>query len=38
MRTDLEEIGWKVMDWIHVAQERDKLQALEYIVMKLEIM
>jgi hypothetical protein len=33
----LKEIGWAVMDWIHVAQDRDKQQALVNTVINLRI-
>jgi hypothetical protein len=32
---DLEEIIWGVMDWIHLAQDRDQWQALMSMVMNL---
>jgi hypothetical protein len=32
---DLREIGWYGMDWIDVAQDRDKLRALVNTVMNL---
>jgi hypothetical protein len=28
IKTDLREIGWGDMDWIHLAQDRDQWQAL----------
>jgi hypothetical protein len=28
IRMDLREIEWEVMDWIHLAQDRDKWPAL----------
>jgi hypothetical protein len=34
---DLKETGWNVMNWIHVAQERDKWLALMHMVMNLWI-
>jgi hypothetical protein len=37
IRTDLMEIGWKVVDWIHLAQDRDHWQALVCTVMKLRV-
>jgi hypothetical protein len=30
---DLREIGWEVVDWIHLAQERDRWRALVNTVM-----
>jgi hypothetical protein len=32
---DLREIGWKDMNWIHLAQDRDQWQAVVNTVMKL---
>jgi hypothetical protein len=29
---DLREIGWEVVDWIHLAQDRDQWRALESTV------
>jgi hypothetical protein len=37
IKTDLMEIGWEGVDWIHVAQDRDWQQALVNIVMKLRV-
>jgi hypothetical protein len=34
---DLREIGWDGMDWIHVAQDRDKWRALVSTVMNLRV-
>jgi hypothetical protein len=34
-QTDLREIGWEGADWMHLAQERDKWQALANIVINL---
>jgi hypothetical protein len=34
---DLKEIRWEGMDWIHLAQERDKWQALVKTVMDLRV-
>jgi hypothetical protein len=28
IRIDIREIGWEVVDWIHLAQDRNQLQAL----------
>jgi hypothetical protein len=35
IRIYLRETGWKVLDWIHLAQDRDKWQALVNMVMNL---
>jgi hypothetical protein len=32
---DLQEVGYEVMDWIQLVQNRDKLQALVNILMNL---
>jgi hypothetical protein len=37
IRKDLREIGWKVVDWILLAQDRDQRRALVNTVMKLRI-
>jgi hypothetical protein len=37
IKTNLQEIGWEVMDWIDLTQCRDKWQALENMVMKLQV-
>jgi hypothetical protein len=34
-KMDLREIGWEVMDWIDLAQDRDQLRALMNTVMNL---
>jgi hypothetical protein len=34
---DLREIGWGGMDWIDVAQDRDRWRALVNTVMKLRV-
>jgi hypothetical protein len=33
---DHKEVGWEVVDWIHLAQDRDKLQAVVNMVMNLQ--
>jgi hypothetical protein len=33
----LREIGWEVVDWIHLAQDRDWWQALVSWIMNLQI-
>jgi len=35
IKTELKEIGCEVVDWIHLAQDRDQWQALVYTIMKL---
>jgi hypothetical protein len=35
IRLDLGEIGWKVVDWIHLAQDRGQWWALVNMVMNL---
>jgi hypothetical protein len=37
VKIDLREIGWDVMDWIDVAQDRDKWRALVNMVMNLQV-
>jgi hypothetical protein len=34
-KMDFKEIGWEVVDWIHLAQGKDQWQALVNAVMKL---
>jgi hypothetical protein len=34
---DFREIGWDVMDWIYMAQDRDKCRALVNTVMNLRV-
>jgi hypothetical protein len=34
---DLREVGWGGMDWINVAQDRDRWRALVYTVMNLRV-
>jgi hypothetical protein len=34
---NVREIGWEVVDWIHLAQDRDKLQVLVNTVMNLQL-
>jgi hypothetical protein len=37
IKIDLREIGWGVMDWIDLAQDRDQWQALVNTVMNLRV-
>jgi hypothetical protein len=37
INTDLLEIGWGGVDWIDLAQDRDKWRALVNVVMKLRV-
>jgi hypothetical protein len=37
IRMNLKEIGWEVVDWIYVTQNRDKLKALVNTVMNLRV-
>jgi hypothetical protein len=34
---DLKKIGWADMDWINMAEDRDKLQALMRMVINLQV-
>jgi hypothetical protein len=34
---DLQELGWVGMDWIELAQDRDRWQAVVYAVMNLRV-
>jgi hypothetical protein len=31
-KTDLREIGWNIMDWVDLAQDRDQWRALANVV------
>jgi hypothetical protein len=35
IRMDLRKMGWKYVDWMHLAQDRDQWRALVNMVMKL---
>jgi len=35
---DLREIGWEGVEWIHLAQDRDRLQAVVKTVMNLWVL
>jgi hypothetical protein len=37
IKMDLREIGWGSMDWIDLAQDRDKWRALVNMVMNLRV-
>jgi hypothetical protein len=37
IRMHLREIRWEGVDWMHLAQDRDKLQALVYTVMNRQV-
>jgi hypothetical protein len=37
IKKDLREIGWDVMDWIDLAQDRDQWRALVNLVMNLRV-
>jgi hypothetical protein len=36
-RMDLEEVGWGIVDWIGLAQDRDRLRALLNAIMNLRV-
>jgi hypothetical protein len=38
IRTDLREIGWGSVDWIQLAQDRDRWRALVNTVMNLRVL
>jgi hypothetical protein len=35
IRMDIREVGWEIVDWMHMSQERDQWQALMNMVMNL---
>jgi hypothetical protein len=37
IRTDLREIGWEGVDWIHLAQDRDQWRTVGNMVMNLVV-
>jgi hypothetical protein len=38
IRMDLEEIGWRGVEWIHLAQDKDRWRALVNAVMNLRVL
>jgi hypothetical protein len=38
IKMDLREIGWEGVEWIHLAQDRDRFGAAVYMVMNLWIL
>jgi hypothetical protein len=38
IRMDLREIGWGSVDWIQLAQDRDRWRAVVYTVMNLRVL
>jgi hypothetical protein len=37
IKMDIREVGWEGMDWIELAQDRDRWRALVNVVMKLRV-
>jgi hypothetical protein len=37
IKMDLQEVGWGGMDWINLAQERDRWRTLANVVMNLRV-
>jgi hypothetical protein len=37
IKMDLQEVGWRSMDWIELAQDRDRCRALVNAVMNLQV-
>jgi hypothetical protein len=37
IKMDLREVGWEGVDWIDLAQDRDRWLALVYVVMNLQV-
>jgi hypothetical protein len=38
IRMDLREIGWGSVEWIHLAQDRDRTRAVVNVVMNLRVL
>jgi hypothetical protein len=38
IKMDLREIGWEGVEWIHLAQDRDRWRALVNVVMNLQLL
>jgi hypothetical protein len=38
IRMDLREIGWGDVEWIHLAQDRNRWKALMNVVMNLQVL
>jgi hypothetical protein len=37
IKMDLQEVGWRDMDWIYLAQDRDRWWALVNVVMNIQV-
>jgi hypothetical protein len=37
IRSDVRDVGWEIVDWIHLAQDRDQWWAVVNTVMNLRI-
>jgi hypothetical protein len=37
IKMDLREVGWEAVDWIDLAQDRDRWRALVYAMMNLRV-
>jgi hypothetical protein len=37
VKLHLREIGWKGVDWMHLAQDKDQCRALVYMIMNLQV-
>jgi hypothetical protein len=37
IKTDIREVGWGGIDWINLAQDRDRWRAVVYMVMNLRV-